>query len=72
MTDHEPYVADPQEPRPRPRLLAARPLIVGAIVLVVAAALTFLVVRDLAEQDPALQVPDAVPTAPPDGEPPEA
>jgi hypothetical protein len=65
MSDHEPYVADPREPRPRPRLFGAQPLIVLAIVVLVAAAITYLVVRDLAEQDPALDVPEPAPVEEP-------
>jgi hypothetical protein len=57
LTDFEPYVAEPQEPRPRPRLLRVRPLVWAAIVLLVVAALCFLYLRDRAEQDPSLEVP---------------
>jgi hypothetical protein len=64
MLDHEPYVADPEEPRPRPRLYAVQPLLVGAIVVLIATSLTFLVLRDRAEQDPSFDLPDVLPTQP--------
>jgi hypothetical protein len=57
MTDYEPYVADPAEPKPRPRLARFRPLVVILIVALIAGALFFMFIRDRAEQDPSLEVP---------------
>lgn len=59
---HEPYVAEPTERRSRPRLAGSQPWLVTVIVLLLAAQVTFLVLRGLAEQDPSLQVPIGEPT----------
>ena len=54
---HEPYVADPAEPPPRPRLAGLRPaLAVLLVVLLVIAGMT-LFWTGRGEEDPALQAP---------------
>jgi hypothetical protein len=57
MTDYEPYVADPAEPKPRPWLARLRPLVVTLIIAIIAGAVLFMFIRDRAEQDPSLEVP---------------
>jgi hypothetical protein len=56
---HEPYVADPAEPPPRPLLAALRPAVATLAVLLalIAGATWFLQGRG--EEDPALQAPGA-------------
>jgi hypothetical protein len=57
LTDYEPYIADPVEPKPRPRLARFRPLVVTLILALVVSAVSFMLIRDRAEQDPSLEAP---------------
>lgn len=54
MADYEPYVADPAEQRPAPRLVRFRPLLATVAAALIAAALAHLVFRDRPLQDPAI------------------
>ncbi len=58
----EPYVADPAEPRPLPRLARLRPWIATAVLLLLALAVVALVLAG-AREDPALQLPSPAPSA---------
>lgn len=55
--DFEPYVADPREPGPRPRLARRRPLVVGLIVALFALQAAYLAWDSIGAQDPALEAP---------------
>jgi hypothetical protein len=57
VTDPEPYVADPAEPPPRPRLARLRPMVWTLAVLILIVAGTTLYWQGYGEEDPALQVP---------------
>lgn len=56
-TVHEPYVADPAEPAPRPRLARLRPALATLVVLLLVAAGVTLYWTGRGEEDPALQAP---------------
>lgn len=56
MRDEPTFVADPREPRPRPRLARWRPAVTAAAVLVLLAAIAWLLFTLLGQQDPALEV----------------
>lgn len=56
---HEPYVADPAEPPPRPRLAALRPAVVTLLVVILLAAATSLYWLGRGEEDPSLRAPDS-------------
>lgn len=56
---HEPYVADPAEPPPRPRLARLRPLIATLVALLLLGAGTTLFWTGRGEEDPALRAPGA-------------
>jgi len=62
---HEPYVADPAEPPPRPALGNARPVVTIGLVLVTLLAVGVLLITRGSTQDPAIG--DPVPTASPTG-----
>ena len=73
MTDFEPYVAEPSEPRPRPPLAGLRPLLAwfAAVLVIVALAYTWL--QGAGAEDPSLNVPvdelTTPPAEPPPGDP---
>ena len=57
--DHEPYLADPREPRPRARLARLRPLLLLALAVLVAGAVVA-VGLETAREDPALLIPSEI------------
>lgn len=58
MSDrYEPYVADPAEPPPRPRLQRWRAPLWTTIVALLLVSLTWLYFEGRGEEDPALQAP---------------
>lgn len=56
MPDEPTFVADPREPKPRPRLARWRPAVTVAATVVLLAAVAWLVFTLLGQQDPALEV----------------
>jgi anti-sigma-K factor RskA len=58
------FVADPREPKPAPRLARWRAVVAVAAVVVLAAALAWLVFALLGREDPALEVGSAALAAP--------
>ena len=57
MTDFEPYVADPVEAPPAPRLVRFQPVVVTVVLLVLLVAAGYLSMGGGQQQDPALDVP---------------
>lgn len=56
MRDDPTFVADPREPKPRPRLARWRLAVAAAATVVLVAGVAWLVFALLGQQDPALEV----------------